>query len=220
MAQGWFHDTDFVASSDIRAFTVIDDDGGDHAPPNLQSLTITGVGNGWAVAAYRSTGSGLTPILRNEFQIGAVAASRNAAADVIIRTQAGGTRAVSPTPADVPDNAILYVLDPNDTNTYLQFPYTAVDRTNNDYPLSSGDIQAVTGAGVDLTQGDNCHVAFIREVATGAEVSATIQYVADIPIVYKARLKGFKPFRGVGTFTSTGASLPAQQTADAIVDLP
>jgi hypothetical protein len=183
-------------------------------------LTITGVANAWAVAAYRSTGAGATAILRGEFQIAAVAASRNAAADTIIRTQAGGSRSVSPTPADVPDNAILYVLDPNDTGTYLQFPYTAVDRTNNDYPLTSGDIQAVTGSGVDLTQGDNCHVAFIREISTGATVSATIQYVGDIEIVYKARLKGFKPFRGVGTFTTTGASLPAQQTADAIVDLP
>ena len=162
----------------------------------------------------------MTPILRGEFQIGAVAASRNAAADVIIRVQAGGARSVSPLPADVPDNAILYALDPNDTGTYLQFPYTAVDRTNNDFPLTSGDIQDVTGTGVDLVQADNAHVAFIRETSTGAEVSATIQYVADIPIVYKARLKGFKPFRGVGTFTSTGASLPAQQTADAIVDLP
>ena len=219
-AQGWFLDTDFIAAADIRAFTVIDDDGGTHAPPNLQSLIVSGVATGWRVAAYRSTGSGLTTILRGEFQIGAVAASRNAAADVIIRTQAGGTRAVSPTPADVPDNAVLRVLDPNNTGNYLRFPYTAVDRTNDDYPLTSGDIQAVTGSGVDLTQGDNCHVVFIEETASGTQVSNTVQYVLDIPIVYKARLKGFKPFISTGEFTSTGANLGVVQTADAIVDLP
>jgi hypothetical protein len=218
-AQGWFLDTDFVAAADIRSFSVRDDNGVPHSPPNLQSLEITNVANGWRVAAYRSTGSGLTTILRGEFQIAAVAASRNASADTIIRLQNGGTRSVSPIPADVPDNAVLRVFDPNDTGNYLRFPYTAVDRTNNDLPLTSGTIGAVT-SGSNLTQGDNAHVVFIEETATGATVSNTVQYVSDIPIVYKARLKGFKPFISTGTFTSTGASLGVVQTPDAIVDLP
>jgi hypothetical protein len=218
-AQGWFLDTDFIAAADIRAFSVQDDDGGAHSPPNLQSLIVSGVATDWRVAAYRSTGSGLTTILRGEFQIAAVASSRNASADSIIRTQAGGSRAVSPTPADVPDNAVLRVLDPNLTGNYLRFPYTAVDRTLNDYPLTSGTIGAVTSS-QDLTQADNAHVVLVEEIASGTQVSNTIQYVAPIPIVYKARLKGFKPFISTGEFGATGANLGVVQTADAIVDLP
>ena len=217
-AQGWFLDTAFINSNDIRSFSVIDDNGVTRNPPNLQSLVISSVGAGWRVAAYRTATSGSTVIQRTEFQVGAVAGSRNAAADSIIRV-AAQDRSVSPLPADVPDTGVLRVLDPNDTGNYLRFPYSSVDRTNNDFTLASGTIGDVTGA-VDLTANDNAHVVFIEETAAGATVSTTIQYVADIYIVYKARLKGYKPFRGTGTFTSSGATLPVQQTADPIVDLP
>lgn len=218
LAQGWFLDTDFVAAADIRSFTVIDDNGVTRSPPNLQSLSITGVAALWRVAAYRSTGPGLTTILRAEFDVGTVGAGNNQAADSTILIGAN-TRTVSPTPADVPDSGVLYVLDPNDTGNYLQFPYSSVNRTTNIFTLASGTIGAVTGS-VDLTANDNVHVAFIREQAAGATVSNTIQYLADIPIVYKARLKGFKPFRSTGTFTDSGANLGVVQNADAQVDLP
>ena len=217
-AQGWFLDTDYIATGDIRAFSVVDDNGVSRNPPNLQSLVVSGVDTDWRVAAFRSTGAGNTAILRNEFSVGTVGAGRNQAADSIIRL-AAGTRSVSPTPADVPDSGVLYVLDPNDTGNYLQFPYSSVDRTNNDYTLASGTIGDVTGS-ADLTAADNAHVAFIREISAGSQVSKTIQYVADIPIVYKGRLKGYKPFRSTGTFGSTGAILGVVQTPDTIVDLP
>jgi hypothetical protein len=147
-----------------------------------------------------------------------VGAGNNQAADSTILIGAN-TRTVSPTPADVPDSGVLYILDPNDTGNYLQFPYSSVNRTTNVFTLASGTIGDVTGA-VDLTLDDNVHVAFIRDTASGSSLSNTIQYLADIPIVYKARLKGFKPFRGTGTFSSTGATLPVNQQPDTIVDLP
>ena len=218
LAQGWFLDTGFIAAADIRSFSVIDDNGTTRNPPNLQALTITNVASGWRVAAYRSTGSGLTSILRTEFQVGTVGSGNNQAADNTILV-AANTRTVSPLPADVPDSGVLRVLDPNDTGNYLRFPYSSVDRTNNIFTLSSGTIGDVTGA-ADLTLNDNVHVCLIEEQAAGTTVSNTIQYVADIPIVYKARIKGFKPFRSTGTFGSAGASLGVVQTADTIVDLP
>jgi len=216
--QGWFLDTGYVASANIRDFTVVDDNGVTRSPPNLQSLSITGAAVDWRLAAFRSTGAGLTPILRNEFDVGVVGSGNNQAADSTILIGAN-TRTVSPTPADVPDTGVLYALDPNDTGNYLQFPYSSVNRTTNVFTLASGTIGDVTGA-VDLTLDDNVHVAFIRDTASGSSLSNTIQYLADIPIVYKARLKGFKPFRGTGTFSSTGATLPVNQQPDTIVDLP
>lgn len=217
-AQGWFLDTGYISAGDIRSFSVVDDNGIPRNPPNLQALTITNVGNGWRVSAYRSTGAGLTVILRNEFEVGVVGSGNNQAADSTILV-AANSRSVSPLPADVPDSAVLRVLDPNDTGNYLRFPYSSVDRTTNIFTLASGTIGAVTGS-VDLTLADNVHVCLIEEQATGTSVSNTIQYVADIEIVYKARLKGFKPFRSTGTFGSSGASLGVVQTTDTIVDLP
>ena len=217
-AQGWFLDTGYIAAADIRSFSVIDNNGTTRNPPNLQALTITGVSSGWRVAAFRSTGAGLTSILRNEFQVGVVGSGNNQAGDSTILV-AANTRSVSPLPADVPDTGVLYVLDPLNTGNYLQFPYSSVDRSTNIFTLASGTIGAVTG-GQNLILNDNVHVAFIREQASGTSVSNTIQYVSDIPIVYVARLKGFKPFRSTGTFGSGGASLGVVQTADTIVDLP
>ncbi len=218
LAEGWFLDTDFIDAADIRSFTVIDKTGVSHAPPNLQSLVISGVASGWRVSAYRTADPGTQIIQRTEFQVGTIG-THNQALDTTIELDAQD-RSVSPTPADVPDSGVLRILDPNNTGNYLRFPYSSVDRTLNVYTLASGDIEAVTGTGVDLTLADNAHVVLIEEQSAGATVSNTIQYLGDINIFYKARLKGFKPFRGTGTFTSGGATLPAQQTPDAIVDLP
>jgi hypothetical protein len=80
-AQGWFLDTGYIAAADIRNFSVIDDNGNTRNPPNLQSLIISGVAADWRVAAYRSTGSGSTVILRNEFDVGTVGAGNNQAGD-------------------------------------------------------------------------------------------------------------------------------------------
>jgi hypothetical protein len=218
LAQGWFLDSSQLAAADIRSFRVTNNAGVDRTPPNLQALTVTGLVIGDRVAAFRSTGAGATAILRNEFDVGTVGGGNNQAADSTILIGAN-TRSVSPTPADVPDTGILYVLDPNDTGNYLQFPYNAVNRTTNVFTLTSGTIGDVTGA-VDLTANDNVHVAFIRETATAVTATNTMQYVADIPIVYKARLKGIKPFRSTTTFSSSGASAGVVRTTDTIVDLP
>lgn len=216
-AQGWFLDTDYIAAADIRSFSVIDDNGISRSPPNLQSLIISGVASGWRVAAYRTATGGSTVIQRTEFQVGAVGGGDNQSGDSTILL-AAQDRTVSPLPADVPDTGVLRILDPNDTGNYLRFPYTSVDRTNNRFTIS-GTIGAVT-SGVDLTAADNAHVVLIEETAAASSVSNTIQYVADINIVYKARLKGFKPFRSTGTFGTNGADLGVVQTADTIVDLP
>ena len=217
-AQGWFLDTAYVDSNDIRSFTARDDNGVLRSPPNLQALTISGVDTGWRVAAYRSTGAGLQTILRTEFDVDAVGGSRNAAADSIIRLT-DGDRTTGPTPADVPNTGVLRILDPNDTGSYLRFPYSSVDRTNDDYTLASGTIGDVT-SGSDLTAGDDAHVVFIEETVSGTSVSNTMQYVSDIPIFFVARLKGFKPFRSTTTFGSSGGTGGVVQTPDGIVDLP
>lgn len=221
-AQGWFLNTGCIASADIRSFSVLDDNGVSRNPPNLQALTISGVDSGWRVAAYRSTGAGLTTILRNEFDVGTVGAGNNQAGDSTVLVGAN-SRTVSPLPADVPDSGVLRILSPNNTGNYIRFVYSAVNRTTNIFTLTGTIGSFLTAAGetsTDLVLDDNVHVVFIEEQSAGASVSNTMQYVADIPIVFKARLKGFKPFRSTTNFTSSGGTGGVVQTADTIVDLP
>jgi hypothetical protein len=221
-AQGWFLDTNYLDANDIRSFSVRDDSGTLRNPPNLQSLTITGVDSGWRVAAYRATGSGLTTILRNEFEVGVVGSGNNQSGDSTVLV-AAGTRSVSPLPADVPDSGVLRILSPNGTGNYIRFEYTSVNRTTNVFTLSGTIGSFLTAAGessTDLSATDNVHVVFIEQQAAGTSVTNTMQYVADIPIVFKARLKGFKPFRSTTTFGSGGGTGGVVQNVDTIVDLP
>jgi len=221
-AQGWFLDSDYIDPADIRSFSVINNAGATRNPPNLQSLTITGIDTGWRVSAYRSTGVGLTTILRNEFDVGVVGSGNNQAGDSTVLIGANN-RTVSPTPADVPDTGVLRILSPNDSGNYIRMPYTSVDRTTNIFTLSGTIGSFLTAAGetsTDLVLDDNVHVVFVEKTSTGTTATNTIQYVADIPLVYKGRLKGFKPFRSTATFGSGGASPGVVQTADTIVDLP
>jgi hypothetical protein len=217
-AQGVFIEKGEVDSGDIRNIQLIDDLGDTYDPPNLQVLEMINLTNGVRGAVYRSTGEGNEAILRNEFLIGTVG-TNNQAADSIIEVKAGGARGVSPLPNDVPDEGVLRVLDPNDTGNYLRFPYSSVDRTNNEFTLASGTIGDVTGA-TDLTEGDNAHVVFIEEESTGASVNNTIQYVADIYLFAVARIKGKQPFKTTATFGTTGASIGANLNADNVVNLP
>ena len=217
-AQGHFIDTGYIDTADIRSVQLVGNDGVSYDPPNLQSLILSGLVTGMRGAVYRSTGAGNFVILRNEFVVGALNPN-NRAADTTILI-ADGTRTGVPSPNDIPDVGTLMILDPQDSGNYLIFPYSSVDKTTGIFTLVSGDIQAVTGSGNDLTPGDNVHCVFILDTSGGASLSNTIQYVSDIPLFAKARIKGKKPFRITGTFGSAGVNLGAAPQTDPVVNLP
>jgi len=217
-ARGWFFDKDTLIAADLQNVVSQTAAGVVIIPPNLQSLVASNLLANYRVSIYRSTGAGLETILRNEFTIGTVGAGNNQSADTTILL-AAGTRTVSPLPSDVPDAGWLRILDPNDTGNYLEFEYSAVNRTTNVFTLASGTVGTVTGA-VDLTAADNAHVVFVADVAAGATLSNTMQYVADIPLFGIARLKGYTTFRSALTFTATGGTFAVVRNVDNIVDLP
>lgn len=221
-AQGMFIEKFTLHTDDLRNIQLVDNNGDTFNPPNLQTVKIINLTSGVRGAVYRSTGSGLTTILRNEFAVGAVGGGNNQAANSTILVEAS-VRSVSPLPNDVPDSGVLRILDPNDTGNYLRFIYSSVNRSTNVFTLQAGVGQDTIGAvtsGADLTQGDNAHVVFIEQQSSGTEVSNTIQYVADIPLVAVARIKGKKPFSTTATFGATGASIGAVLSNDDVVNLP
>jgi len=224
-ATGWFVDTDFLLPADIRSFSVRDHTGALHNPPNLQALTIEGIATGWRVAVYRAASGGSTVIQRTEFQVGVIGSGNNQAGDSTVLF-AAQDRSVSPLPADVPSSAVLRILSPsgsNNSGNYIRMVYSSVDRVTNIFTLTGTIGSFLTAAGessVDLTLADDAHVVLIEETSAGTSVSNTIQYVSDINLIVKARLKGFKPFRTTGTFGTGGATVGVVQTDDTIVDLP
>jgi hypothetical protein len=220
-AIGWVWEKGTFDSGDVRNFQLFDNTGTQHDAPNLQNIQWTNTLSGDGVAIFRATGAaggGSTTILRTEFDVGAIGSSRNQSADVIIRIGAQD-RSISPTPSDVPDDGVLYVEDPSNPGIYLRFPYTAVDRTLNDFPLTSGTIGAVTG-GVDLNLDDDVHVAPVSRVATTTTESNQLQWVSNFPAVFVLRLKGLKPQRTAADFTDSGASVGAARDPDPVVNLP
>ena len=50
--------------------------------------------------------------------------------------------------------------------------------------------------------------------------SASFDYTADVDVLTKARLKGFRFFRTSGTITSSGLSVGVRFEPNTIVDLP
>lgn len=222
-AQGVFIEKFTLDTADIRSIKLVANNGSTYDPPNLQVMATGAVFNGVAVSMYRAPGAGQQAILRNEFTVGAVGGGFNQAADADIKL-AAGTRSVSPLPNDVPDSGVLRILNPSGgPNSYLRFIYDTVDRVNNTFHLQQGigqnTIGDVTGA-VDLNATDNAHVVFVEEVASGALVSNTIQYVSDIPVYVHARIKGRKPFKTAATFGATGLTVGAVLNNDDVVNLP
>jgi hypothetical protein len=56
--------------------------------------------------------------------------------------------------------------------------------------------------------------------ASGVFTDATYNYGGDLSVRTKVRLKGYKPFRTLGTIISTGISVGVTLQTDSIVDLP
>jgi hypothetical protein len=55
---------------------------------------------------------------------------------------------------------------------------------------------------------------------SGVFSDSSFIYAADTAVLTKVRLKGFKPFRTLGTIEATGLSVGASLQTDTSVDLP
>jgi hypothetical protein len=209
-----------MASADIRNYQLIDANGTVRNPPNLQTLTVTGVVSGDRVAVFRTSGGN---IQTDEYQVSTVTGSYNGATDTQIQIQ-DGTRNATSEVTDIPDTGVIRVLDPNNTGLYLSIAYSSINRASTGaiFALDTG-VNATIGAvtTIDLVQADTAFVPLIEEQATGTSVTVNIVYdsdVGDIPLLTRVRIKGILPFEAPGTFGSTGASPAAIRTLDSIVD--
>ena len=80
---------------------------------------------------------------------------------------------------------------------------------------------AVEGASVRIENASTgAQIAQGTTNASGVFTDATYNYGGDLSVRTKVRLKGYKPFRTLGTIISTGIAVGVTLQTDSIVDLP
>ena len=208
-AQGIF--VQDMASADIRSYQLIDANGEVRNPPNLQSLTVSGLVSGDRVAVFRLTGAGGT-IDTSEYLLDTEATDHNGSGDVVVQVTTALT-ADTPNQTGNPGFTGVVRLYNATTQLYDSYDYTSVTAA------SPGRFLGIDPA---LTQnyvaGDNVYVPLIQRQADDTSESVNIQFVANIPILTRVRRKGILPFEVESTFTSAGASPSAIRSFDSIVD--
>jgi hypothetical protein len=209
------------AAADLQNRQLVDNNGTQENPPNIQTLSVSGLAVGDKVVVFRTIGSGSTTILTNEFKVDP-GASVNRSTDTAI-TVAANTRSVSPLPNDIPVSGAIRCIDPANAGLFLNFIYSSRSKASNTFTLAvnaeqpNGKIGDVTG-GLDLTDNSDVYVTLLSETATSSTASKTIQYIGDINILTRVRKRGILPFEVTGVFGASGASVAAIRTTDPVVD--
>jgi len=86
-----------------------------------------------------------------------------------------------------------------------------------DQTWQSGDGYEFHTLPVTYGSSDKAYVPFIDAQATSTEISVTVIYTTDRDVLTRVRRKGILPFEVGGTFGSTGLTVAAIRTTDAIV---
>lgn len=102
-------------------------------------------------------------------------------------------------PADIPTSGVVRIGD-------VRFTYTG--KSGSTFSGVSPSPSGYTGT---------CYVPLIDDVAAGATMASSFQYVTDFDVVARVRKKGILPFENTATVSSSGASVSAIRTPDTIV---
>ena len=191
-----------VAAGDVQNYQLIANDGTTQVPPNIVSISITGLVNGDQVLVARSIGAGSTAINYTQYTL---AASGNASGS--------GTVTVSGSiSSDEPQAGTLRIK--NASGTYDQYIYTAWSGSTFTLSISKPLTTSYNSA--------TMFVPLIDAVATGASVSNNLIYASNINDVIRVRRyasgagNSILPFESSGVVTSTGQSVSAIRTVDAV----
>jgi hypothetical protein len=198
-----------------------------HGFPTGQSITIAGTTN------YNGTFTVDATSTANEIVITATfVAETFATTDSAVPNQTFNLRNILFTNntkdirVDYPatSTVVFNILEGGDTPTFDDVNTTgptAVNTVTLQVQVNDSAGAAVEGARVRIENASTG--ALVSEGSTSAAgtfTDATFNYVSDLGVTTKVRLKGFKPFRAGGTITVNGLSVGVTFQTDNIVDLP
>ena len=167
---------------------------------NLQQILVSSPDlTGVRVLVTESQGAGSRNILENAFAVDALGGGFNELGDTTIKV-VSDARSV-PLASHYPDTGNLLIRN-NATQLFDVFPYTAINRALGEF--------TVAALAADLTAGEDVHIPFIREEATGTSISVDLNYSgADVELVIVARQKDIQDVDNItSTFGSGGANIP------------
>lgn len=180
----------------VAADTLIDLTGTEQAPPNNQSISITGVDATDRLTLLRDDGAG--DMLTAEYTL---AAGNNSGNGTLVIAEAIN--------AYTPATGQVRVQDPTNPTVFDRYTYTSW--TGSTFTLTGTLSQTYTAT-------DDANVPIIDQVAGATSVSKTAKYTVDIDVVGWVRNGGVTPivpFPISGTFGAGGFTVKAVRTPDA-----
>jgi hypothetical protein len=193
-AQGvWIEDYD---DDDAKNFQLIDSSGVTQTPPNSVAIKVTSVVAGDRIAVFVLTGAG-GDIDKSQYL--AAAGNDNGDPDFVVQ----GSIA-----ADAPQAGYLRIANSDGSDDlYVYDSWTGATFT------------LTTGQTLDrsYSAGEPAYVPIVDIQASGTEVSNTLIYGSDIPVLVRVRRYGILPFEVESDVTNTGLTVAAIRTTDTIV---
>ena len=190
-----------VKASDIQSFQLIDADGNTQSPPNTVGIAVTGLVSGDRVLVAETTGLGETTIDYGKYT---GAASGNNSSDPTFVIQQS---------IESDEPAAGWINIDNGDGTFDRYKYSS--RTGSTFTLDTGEHPG--GLSRAYNASEDVWIGLILDEATSSELSNTLIYSADIPVVIRVRKKGILPFQIAGVVGTNGLSQAAIRTTDTIV---
>lgn len=195
-----------MATTDASNYILTDSDNNEQIPPSYINLIINNVAIGDRIGVFLATGDN-NVVDKSTYTI----QSAHTAPLSYLR--------VSETiPADTPDTGFIRVVRRSGTGTIIdeqRYPYTGHSNvgqpTYSEFTLSSSTVE-------NYDTDDTAYVPFIDTTATSTSYAIAIIYLQDRYVTVRVRQKGFLPFITKGQITTSGLSVTAVKTIDAITD--
>lgn len=185
-----------MSTGDVMNYQLIDSDGTTQNPPTYATITVASVVSGDRVAVFRTSAGAIDKAMYTSH------ATNNTIGIGTFETQ----EALS---TDTPSSGYLRVVD---TSSSTEQRYQYDSWSGKIFTLHSGVTLDRTYDGTD-----KAYVPFIDQQATATSVYVTVIYASDRAVLIRVRKKGILPFETPGSVTSSGLSVSAIRTEDAIV---
>jgi hypothetical protein len=189
-----------VNSGDIQNYELIDASGTKQVPPNTVAVAISSVVAGDQCFCARLTAPGGE--IETDTYTGAGSGNGSGDPDFVIQESID---------SDVPAAGWFVIENGDGTQDVYKYSSWTGSTFTLDVVEHAGGLTATYNSSEDVW------IALIHDTATSTEISNTLIYDEDIPVIIRVRKYGIIPFEIEGTVTSSGLSQAAIRTTDSIV---
>lgn len=189
-----------VKSGDEQAFELIDSSGDTQVPPNVVSCAITSVVSG--DACFMAELDGVGGSLYTDKYTGAASGNDSGDPDFVL------TASIA---SDEPSSGWFRIAQTD--GTFDRYKYSSYSGST----LTLDATEHPGGLSKNYNASEDVMITIIDDNTSGTEISNTLTYGADTPVIVRVRKYGIVPFEIEGLITSSGLTQAAIRTTDTIV---